>query len=77
MNKTLGSAHYLMTKRKLDKNGEQFILNSQIDTLENHYNELENNKIQYEETFNLEKQKTEKKARDIMNSKLALDQDIS
>lgn len=42
-------------QRKLGISGEQFLLNSQIDTVQNHYQELENNQAEYREQFERER----------------------
>lgn len=62
-------------RKRLDIIGEQFILDSQIRMMQNHQDELYNNKDEYEHTFEQQKYETEKKAKETQAQRLSSQQD--
>ena len=63
-------------RHKLDVHGEQFILDSQIKTMQNHQDELYNNREEYQTTFEQQKYETEKKAKETNGHRVQLEQDV-
>lgn len=64
-------------RARLDIIGEQFILDSQINTMQTHQDELYNNRDEYQATFEQQRYETEKQAKETLTQRLQLDQEIA
>jgi hypothetical protein len=65
-----------MSKIKLDVIGEQFILNSQIDTITDQTAKLYETKNDYENQIKKALYETEKRGKDTQKTKIQLEQDV-
>ena len=60
MRKDFDKKAYEQDQLKLKITGEQFMLNSQIETYQTHYKELDGNQNEYRDQFEMERSKTDK-----------------
>lgn len=63
MRKDFDRKQYEQDQLKLKITGEQFMFNSQIETIQKHYKELDDNQTDYRDQFELERSKTDKSLR--------------